>query len=718
MRKNFPLILGILITAFTLALAFAGPSIAPQNPLEETRVFQLESGEFLSAPYPPFKVPDFPLGSDSTGRDVLSQLLWALRPTLLLVGGVAVLRLLLGTIIGMMAGWYSNAFGKFINGVINAALSLPTLMVALAVVAVTSSTWQPWGFVLGLALTGWADSARLVREQTRITREQVFIEASRALGQSNYEIVFNHILRQVLPFIWMLLTFEISATLLVTAGLGFLGYYVGGEVWVWISDTEAARLSGMPELGQLLASVNEDIYTSPWKLFASGTLIFITVLGFNLLGEGLRRIANSGAPSSRLFDLFNRLRWHVEEAYVNPLREKMRRNPLPSALVGAALIAALAFAVQKTNAVIQPIAYEIPIPGGHLWSGQWRDPSASMWTNAAGVESPQVLWSFTEESGLVGGPAISADGSVYLLSKEGTLHALDPSGSVKWSLSLPAGGVGTPALDAEGNIYAADVLGGLSSATPDGTLRWRLQVEDSFETTAGPVVSSDGVVYYVVIGNIRAVSTDGELLWDETAITRRYSSAPFLSPDGQFIFLRNVALNTTTGELMEFPELPTTEQFIVGMNGLLYTRFENKLAGFEYVDGRAEIRNRMEWTRTAFFGFPGIAGVLADGGMWLHYNSEYEDSSLVWLDKEGNLMSRARFALRPSTFAGMDEDFVYYICGSQRAKVECLAVPKGSSNRTWTLPLENGSIVSGAALVPGRLYVATAEGFFYAIGDE
>jgi peptide/nickel transport system permease protein len=709
--------LGIFITGFTILLAVAGPGLAPKNPLEEKRVLQIDGGEFLVAPYPPFQIPDYPLGSDSHGRDVLSQILWALRPTLMLVGYVALLRLTIGAVIGLLAGWHNNRFGKAINGLISAALSMPTLMVALAVVALTMD-WRPWGFVLGLAITGWADSARLVREQTRITREQLFVEASRALGQSNFEIVVNHILRQVLPFIWMLLTFEVSSTLLVTAGLGFLGYYVGGEVWVWISDTAAARLSGMPELGQMLSGVNEDIYTSPWKLFASGTLIFITVLGFNLLGEGLRRIANVGAPSSRLFDMFNRLRWQADEKYITPLKQKMRARPLTSAFVTILLVTLAGFAINQVRLAIQPHANEIPIPGGHLWSGQWRDPSASMWTNAPGVESPQVLWTFSEASGLTGGPAVSADGSVYLLSTDGTLHSLDQNGSVNWSISLPAGGVGTPALGADGNIYATDTAGGLSSVTPDGTLHWYFQVEGGYGATSGPVVGESGTIYYVVIGNLRAVSPDGELLWDTTAINRRFSSAPILSPDEQFVFLRNTALNAATGEIMEFPELPTTEQFIVGMNGMLYARFENKVIGWDYVDGKAQIFTRMEWARTAFFGFAGIVGVFADGSMWLHYNSEYEDSTLLWLDKEGNMINNARIALRPSSFGGMDEDFVSYICGSRRGKVECFAFENGQKNPKWTLPLEKGSLVSGLAFVPERLYVATSEGFFYAIGNE
>jgi peptide/nickel transport system permease protein len=715
---NIPLFLGLLVTGFTLFIAFAGPGIAPRNPLEEKRVIQVDGGKFINAPYPPFKVPGYPLGSDSNGRDVLSQVLWALRPTLMLVGYVALLRLLVGTVLGLLAGWHTNnRIGALINGLIGASLSMPILMVALAVVALTSATWQPWSFVLGLLLTGWADSARLVREQTRITRGQLFVEASRALGQNNFEIVVNHILRQVLPFIWMLLAFEISSTLLVTAGLGFLGYYVGGEVWIWISDTEAARLGGMPELGQMLSGVNEDIYTSPWKLFASGTLIFITVLGFNLLGEGLRRVDSHGAPSSRLFDLMNNLRWHIDEAYLSPLKQRMRERPLASAAVIIILAVLMVFGFQQARSLSQPKPVAFSAPGGHLWAGQWRDPSATMYVPAPGVDEPQVLWTFGDESGLAGGPAVSVDGSVYLLSKDGTLHSLDPGGSVNWSVSIPSGGVGTPALDAEGNIHVADMQGGLTSFTPGGELRWRFQVDGSFEATGGPIVGASGVIYYVVAGDIRAVSPQGELLWGTTAFNRRVSFPPILSPNEDFVFLRNTILDAASGDVVTFDSLPTAEQYIVGLNGLLYSRFENQITGWEYADGQAQPRSRMNWSRTAFFGFPGLAGVLADGSMWLHYDSEYEDSSLVWIDKEGNLINRARFALRPSSFAGMDEGFNFYICGSKRTSAECISIPKNQKDARWTLTLGEGRMIAGLALIPERLYVATDEGFFYAIGN-
>lgn len=715
-RLNLPLGLGLLISAFSLALAFAGPSLAPHNPLEETRVMQVD-GKFVSAPFPPFIYPEYPLGTDGWGRDVLSQVLWALRPTLLLTGYVALLRLFIGTTIGLLAGWNANAFGAILNNLISTALSIPTLLVALAVVALTGDDWQPWGFVLGLSLTGWADSARLVREQTRLARVQSFVEASRALGQGNLSIVFHHILRLVLPFVWMLLALEISSTILLTAGLGFLGYYVGGEVWVWINDTTATRLRGMPELGQLLSGVNEDIYVSPWKLFASGTFVFITVLGFNLLGEGLRRVAISGRPSPRFFDLSLRLRWGWEENIVLPVKKYAKEFPFAFAMLVIGLFIVFNGIFNQFRSLSQTTVAKSDSPGGHLWSSQYGSPSATLYVDAPGVENPIVAWTFSDAEGFAGGPAVAADGSVYILSKTGTLHALDPDGSAMWGASIPAGGVGTPGLDAEGNIYVSDLAGALTSFTPTGERRWRLDVPESFEATSGPVIGNNNVAYYVVIGNIRAVSSAGVLLWDTSAFSRRVTFSPVLSPDENFVFLRNTIVDAASGEAIKFEGLPTAEQYMVGQSGLLYSRFENKMTGWEYLDGNAEPRSYIEWSRTAFFGFPGLAGVFADGSMWLHYAGEgTEDSTLLWLDKKGNMLNRVQFPYRPSIIGGMDEDFVFYLCGTRQERIECAALEKGVKDPKWSLALEGALDIAGAALVPNRLYVASQDGLLFAIG--
>jgi hypothetical protein len=157
---------------------------------------------------------------------------------------------------------------------------------------------------------------------------------------------------------------------------------------------------------------------------------------------------------------------------------------------------------------------------------------------------------------------------------------------------------------------------------------------------------------------------------------------------------------------------------MVGQSGLLYLRFENKLTGWEIFNGEAEPRSYMEWSRTAFFGFPRLAGVFADGGMWLHYTTDIEDTTLLWLDKKGNQLNRAQLPYRPGFMGGMDEDFVSYVCGTRSDHIECAAVEKGADEPKWTLALEEAASVSGLALIPERLYVAAEDGILFAIGNE
>jgi hypothetical protein len=242
------------------------------------------------------------------------------------------------------------------------------------------------------------------------------------------------------------------------SGLGFLGYYVGGEVWIWISDTAATRLSGMPELGQMLSSVSEDIFTGPWKMFATGTLVFITVLGFNLLGEGLRRTASSGTQPSRWRDAFIRWQWRFEDEALPAIKHRLKQNPLMFSFASVAILAVLFVTVQQIAAFLRPQPITFPVPGGHLWGSQWHDPYATMFIEAETLEAPSVLWQFNDADGFSGGPAVAKDGTIYLATRGGKLISLSPDGASLWSRPLPAASVGSPALDTDGNIYVTDML--------------------------------------------------------------------------------------------------------------------------------------------------------------------------------------------------------------------------------------------------------------------
>jgi ABC-type dipeptide/oligopeptide/nickel transport system permease subunit len=165
-------------------------------------------GNITRPPYPAFKVPGFPLGTDSFGRDIVSRLLWAVRPTLILVASVALARLVLGILIGLWAGWATGRVGRTLDSIIAGALSIPVLIVALMVIAAVGIEREMAAFIFG-----WPDrlgeTARLVSEQTRSIRT-VYVEAAQALGASDIRVLGSHILRQIMPLVSMLLAFEVA----------------------------------------------------------------------------------------------------------------------------------------------------------------------------------------------------------------------------------------------------------------------------------------------------------------------------------------------------------------------------------------------------------------------------------------------------------------------------------------------------------------------------
>ena len=324
-RRNWPLIIGLVLVLSISFLAVFGPSLALRDPLETNTVVKV-GGEWVRLPYPPFAVPGFPLGSDAYGRDLLSRLLWGIRPTLILVTVVACVRLVLGVLIGLAAGWSSGRWGRILEGVMSGALAIPVIIVSLAVITAIGIQRGLIAFIVGLVVTGWAETARLVSEQTRGLKGLPYVEASGALGASGAETLARHVVRQISPMFGMLLAFEAGSTLMTVAALGFLGYYVGGAFWIEVTDFSTRAISGMPELGQMLA--NSWQIFKPWATVATGTVIFLAVLGFSLVGEGLRRRLSMGELGRRtpLSNLSHKASAWVDDLLLVPGAAASRRR--------------------------------------------------------------------------------------------------------------------------------------------------------------------------------------------------------------------------------------------------------------------------------------------------------------------------------------------------------------------------------------------------------
>ncbi|MEW6716135.1 MAG: PQQ-binding-like beta-propeller repeat protein [Chloroflexota bacterium] len=730
---NWSLLLGGAIVAFFIFLYVRGPKLAPKDPLATPAMVVQVDGKWLLPPFP-FFTPGYPLGSDTIGRDLFSRILWGIRPTFTLVVIIATVRLVLGTVIGLIAGWSERWIGRLSDTAISAALAVPVIMVALGGIAAVGVDLGIWAFIVGLSVTGWVDTARMVREQTAAVRGQVYIEAAKALGASQWQLLNRHVLRQVLPMIWMLFAFEISGTLMLVAALGFLGYYIGGDIWVQVTDATAVATTGMPELGQMLATTGARI-TQPWSLIAVGVVIFTAVLGFNLLGEGLRqrlrlyRVRRHSVLSGYTY----RLQLWLDENVLWPFSKVARMQVFRYVFVIALLSVVLAFGWSHIRGWIQPLFFSVtftPLLEGDepLWATERGDPMGTRGSRFVGPEEGDIAWVFEDTSGFTGGPVVGADGTVYVTSNGSRLYALSPDAEVLWQLELQATPVGTPSLSAEGRIYVSDKNGGLSAITSAGKLLWYVPSENNRAATAGPVVSpSTGAIFYPTGSFLRAISAEGELLWEVNALM--YGGGlhpPQLSPDGSMLFFENVALKAGDGNLLGMADQVEVDEFIVGADGQTYLREGNNILKWDETVSGFEVTQTITWDYMKFTtSSPQTGGVTPDNIIWLFYSSFArsmglgEDTRLVWLNGNGQVIGNVHYSTRDSQVIAVDGNNTVYSCGNLEqgyGAPECQAFSPQSELPLWRTTLD-GHSVAGGALAPDRLYVTTKEGYLHAIGE-
>jgi peptide/nickel transport system permease protein len=729
-HANLPLLFGLLITGFVFAVAKWGPALAPQDPTEQHYTLEM-NGLVRSPPYPPFSVEGFPLGTDRYGRDTLSQILWGVRPTLIMVGVVAFVRLVLGLIIGLAAGWASGRKERLLESLISIALAIPVLFVALIGISLVGIQKGLPAFVFGLALTGWAETARIVSNQTRTIKDQVYVELSRALGASSPRTLFVHVMPQVLPMVFMLLAFEIGATLLVAAELAFLGFYIGGGMWVEVSDFVAVNITALPELGQFIATSLYKL-TDPSTLLVAGTFLFLMILGFNLLGEGLRlELTPERKRHRNVLPIIVRVQdwWNFT---VFPILEDHYRGLINVSLIAVvALVVGSAFWWFNKPAPASNTDSLPAVPGGHYWATERHDAQGTRAIPFDGPQNPSVLWQFSNEKGFSGGPVIRSDSVVILAGNDKSLTAINPDGSLRWKGELDSTPVGTPALDVSGGVYVVDVDGGLTyfpfdSATP----AWKFTQTQPRHATSGPVVSGENRIYYTLEDRIQAVSSSGEDLFRVKVTDLYVEEPPRLSPQGTFAFLQDGVVYARSGGKVDISGLTDkispdkfilSPRFFVGADQRTYLglghgayRWHSTEDGL-VIDGFAE--RKFDANVAGVYLVPNDFGFLPSGLLWLFYSNRYTNTELHPIDFATNkMLPSIGQRIVGSKLLGIDPESVGYICGDAFGTVRCLAVNLGDAAPKWTMELK-GDGVTGGALAPGRLYLVTKDGLLYALGD-
>jgi peptide/nickel transport system permease protein len=295
---SLPLVLGGLIVLGLFIVVLFGPLLAPENPyLAGQRSSMTINGEFTTPPFPP--MPGLPLGSDQWGRDILSMLLYGTRNTLVACLFIAMARVLLGAALGMLAGWNEGGLlDRAVMGLVELTTALPALLTGMILILALGIQRGIGVFIVALCFVGWAEIAQFIRSEFMVIRRKPFIEGARSVGLDGLGIAVRHILPNILPSLVIIAVLEMGAVLMILGELGFIGTFIGGGTWVQVGDTAVANIPDIPEWGAMMAGARQFARAQTWMVFYPALAFFLAVLGFNLLGEGLRRIVQKRGVST------------------------------------------------------------------------------------------------------------------------------------------------------------------------------------------------------------------------------------------------------------------------------------------------------------------------------------------------------------------------------------------------------------------------------------
>ncbi|MFH0932839.1 MAG: oligopeptide ABC transporter permease [Nitrospirota bacterium] len=258
--RNRLSVIGAGTILLLITISILAPFIAPYNPTA------IDVHNVLSPPS-----NQHPLGTDELGRDLLSRIIWGSRVSLK-VGFVAVgIAILIGIIIGALAGFYGGLIEAVLMRFVDIMLAFPTFFLILAVISILEQNIFTIMVVIGL--TSWMDVARLVRAEFLSLKEKDFVSAARAVGVSDKRLIFKHILPNALSPVFVAATFGVAGAILIESGLSFLGLGVQPPDPSW---------------GNILTAGKDNIEVAWWLSLYPGLAILITVLSYNLVGEGLR----------------------------------------------------------------------------------------------------------------------------------------------------------------------------------------------------------------------------------------------------------------------------------------------------------------------------------------------------------------------------------------------------------------------------------------------
>ena len=254
---------GSAIAALFTLLAVIGPALAPydyaRQTLSNTLLPPLSRGHLL--------------GTDELGRDLLSRLLTGVRISMAIGIGTTAIALSIGTVAGMLAGYYRGWVDRVLNGIVELVWGFPLILIAVLLIGAIGPGLV--GVVLAVGFVNWAGFARIVRGDVLALREKDFVAAARALGKGDLTIMFRHLLPNVLGSALVMGSYYTAIAIIAEAGLSFIG--MGAQ-------------PPLPSLGQMISAGSGYMLEDHWISTIPGLVIVLLVMGLNTLGDGLRDV--------------------------------------------------------------------------------------------------------------------------------------------------------------------------------------------------------------------------------------------------------------------------------------------------------------------------------------------------------------------------------------------------------------------------------------------
>jgi peptide/nickel transport system permease protein len=258
--------IGVSLVGFFVLIALLAPLLAPHDPIEQ---------DLLSTQLPPAWMQggeaSFPLGTDSLGRCVLSRLMYAARTAIAVALIAASLAAIIGIAFGLVAGMFGGWIDQLVSRLIDVWMAFPPVLLSIVLAAVIGAGLT--SVIAAIVVVDWTRFARVVRAETMVQLQRDYASAARALGLSRGQILRLEILPNLVPLIVTLFAVEMGIAILVEVILSFVGISVAGDVATW---------------GGMIVEGRQVVYQAPWIMAFPIGCVILSVIGFNLLGDGLR----------------------------------------------------------------------------------------------------------------------------------------------------------------------------------------------------------------------------------------------------------------------------------------------------------------------------------------------------------------------------------------------------------------------------------------------